>query len=385
MKTQYPFTGVLLFSALTLNAVAATPSQTVTEPQAAAATSKQAATVKFWTKDRIESAKPMIMIDTGDPSIATDDAAGFSPESTGTPGSTESGSPSPKSEAINRNAYPADWEALEDQDVSNLYISSEELLAATDGEFADAIAGTGSVYTYYDVNTNEALWKIYPHKWSGLFTFTTPSGNASCSATAISNNHILTAAHCVYDTPSRNKYYTNMAFHPAYRNGSKPYGTFAAAGCRVLTAWVNLSGSYSINSWARHDVAVCNAGKNSAGQTLNNAVGWAGRSWNLTYQQLHFNSGYPASNYNDASLPSPTAYLRACTAESFQQTTETLGSGCYYGRGISGGSWLRSYAPFKLQGQVNSVNSGLFIGAQNLYGARFNSNNIVTLCNAEGC
>jgi hypothetical protein len=43
------------------------------------------------------------------------------------------------------------------------------------------------------------------------------------------------------------------------------------------------------------------------------------------------------------------------------------------------------YKPFVVNGQVNSVNSGLFIGQQNLYGARFNSNNIVPLCTARGC
>jgi len=36
-------------------------------------------------------------------------------------------------------------------------------------------------------------------------------------------------------------------------------------------------------------------------------------------------------------------------------------------------------------GEVNSANSGLYIGQQNLYGAWFNSNNIVPLCNARGC
>ena len=116
------------------------------------------------------------------------------------------------------------------------------------------------------------------------------------------------------------------------------------------------------------------------------AVGWAGRLWNAGNNQLVFNSGYPQRIYTDAVIPNgPTQYLRACTAETFLQTTETLGSGCFWGRGISGGSWLVNYKPFVVSGKVNSVNSGLFIGQQNLYGARFNSNNIVPLCNARGC
>ena len=121
------------------------------------------------------------------------------------------------------------------------------------------------VYTFYDVNTITALWNIYPHRWDGKFTFTTPSGGASCSATVISGNNIVTAAHCVYDTPSRNQFYTNKVFTPAYRNGSAPFGTFATTTCSVLTAWVNLSGGFSINTWSRHDVAVCTLGKNCCG------------------------------------------------------------------------------------------------------------------------
>ena len=38
-----------------------------------------------------------------------------------------------------------------------------------------------------------------------------------------------------------------------------------------------------------------------------------------------------------------------------------------------------------VSGAADGVNSGFFVGTQNLYSARFNSNNIVPLCNAAGC
>lgn len=66
----------------------------------------------------------------------------------------------------------------------------------------------------------------------------------------------VTAAHCVYDT-AVNQFYANWVFTPAFRNGSAPYGSFSATACTILTAWVNLSGGFSINSWTRYDVAVC--------------------------------------------------------------------------------------------------------------------------------
>jgi hypothetical protein len=279
---------------------------------------------------------------------------------------------------VARAAFAEDW-----KDVKRDFAAQEDL---SSGVFTDEPAGTAGVYTYYDVNRQSVLWKIHPHKWDGKFTFNTPTGSSSCSATVISGNNIVLAAHCVYDTAQNNKFYTQKVFTPAFRNGSAPYGTFTTTNCSVLTQWVNLSGNYSINTWARHDVAVCSLGKNSAGQTINQAVGFAGRLWNSGNNQLVFNSGYPARNYNDQILSNgPAQYLRSCTAETFLQTTDTLGMGCYWGRGISGGSWLVGYKIAVASGQVNSVNSGLYVGQQNMYGQKFTSNNIVPLCTARGC
>lgn len=332
---------------------------------------QQDAALVQWTRNKIAATPALAMpVDTGWGGVDTAAADLAEVAATGPVGSTPSGMAKSDATGIAQAAYEQDWAALED---------GLALEAPT-----DVPTGTPGVYTSYTVNLQAALWNIYPHKWDGRLLFNTPSGGAACSATVISGNNIVTAAHCVYDTTA-NRFYSGWAFTPAYRNGSAPFGVFTAASCTVLTAWANLAGGFSINSWTRHDVAVCKLNRNSAGQTINAAVGWAGRLWNAGYQQLAFNSGYPANDYNLNPIPSPLQYLRSCTAESFLQTTETLGSGCNWGQGISGGSWLLGYKPFLVSGQVNSVNSGLFIGQQNLYGARFNSSNIVPLCNASGC
>ncbi len=338
---------------------------------------QQAAASAYWTRERIASAPAMrLPVDSGLGEIdatASDDA-----EVTGPAGSEEAGMADPDASRIARAVYAQDWAALDEEVALN-----EELTLDLPG--ADEMAGTAGVYTSYDVNTNTPLWQIYPHRWFGKLTFTTVSGGASCSATAISGNNIVTAAHCVYDT-TNNVFYSNWVFTPAFRNGSAPYGTFTARSCTVLTAWTNLSGSFNINTWSRHDVAVCTMNNNSAGQTLNAAVGFAGRLWNAGNNQLVFINGYPARIYTDATISNgPAQYLRSCTAETFRQTTETLGGGCNWARGISGGSWLVGYKPFVVTGNVNSVVSGFIIGQQNSYGARFNSNNIVVLCNTRGC
>ncbi len=329
---------------------------------------QQAAAAAFWTRARIAAAPALALpVDKGANGI--DSAALNAFVDTGPAGTEPPGAAEPDAAQIARAVFAQDWATLEEADEENAL---------------DAPMGTFGVHTFYDVNTHTALWTIFPHRWDGRLTFRTATGTSSCSATVISGNNIVTAAHCVYDTAA-NRFYNTWVFVPAYRNGSTPFGTFTARSCTVLTAWVNLPGAFAINTHSRHDVAVCKMNNNAAGQTLNGAVGWAGRMWNASNQQLVFNSGYPARDFADVLLPSSTQFLRACTAETFLQTTDTLGSGCSYGRGISGGSWLVNYKPLVVSGNVNSVNSGLFIGQRNLYGARFTSNNIVLLCNAQAC
>lgn len=362
-----PFMAMALFLALAANARAGslTVTKTISEKQQAAASA-------YWTREKIAATRTVpLPVDKG---LAQPDTAAVEEmEALGPMGSEPPAMADPDAARIARLAYAQDWADL-DKD-------------RTDGtdEAADSTAGTSGIYTSYDVNTNTALWQIYPHVWTGKLVFSTSGGGASCSATSIKGNTFVTAAHCVYDT-TNNVFYSNWVFAPAYRNGSAPYGTFTATACTVLTAWTNLSGSYSINSWTRYDVAVCSVGNNSAGQSLSSAVGYAGKLWNAGNNQLVFLSGYPAKTYTDATISNgPAQYLRSCTAETFLQTTDTLGSGCNWGAGISGGPWLTGYKPFVVSGQINSVVSGLYIGQQNLYGIRFTSNNIVTLCSVRGC
>ena len=133
--------------------------------------------------------------------------------------------------------------------------------------------GTSQVYSSYIVNQIAALQRVYPHRWVGRLSFSVPGGTSYCSATSISGNVMLTAAHCLYDS-TNNVWYNNWVFTPAYRLGNAPYGTFAATTCWVLNSWIAQAGGYNINTWAPHDVAVCKMGNNAAGQTLNAAVGW---------------------------------------------------------------------------------------------------------------
>lgn len=333
---------------------------------------EQQAALTFWTHEAIAAAEPMpLLMQTGPAEV---DLGGLEASGvTGEPGMVPGGLAAADADQIAQAAYPADWAAMNDA------------AGQPNGEGGPlSPEGTSQIFTSYTVNQTAALQTLYPHRWVGRISFSAPGGTSYCSGTSISGNVMLTAAHCLYDSTT-NTWFSNWAFTPAYRNGSAPYGTFPATQCWVLTAWVNLSGSFAINSWTRHDVGVCKMGNNSAGQTMNAAVGFMGRQWNQPYVRHFHTMGYPFRNSSDALLPNAGLYLRLCAAESFQQTTETRGMGCNFGRGISGGPWAVNYAPGVVSGNADGVNSGLFIGTQNLYGARFNSNNIVPLCTSAGC
>ncbi|MCG8347751.1 MAG: trypsin-like serine protease [Chloroflexales bacterium] len=328
---------------------------------------EQQAALAFWTREALAAVQPMEMPSQQGPA-EIDTTVLPEQEVIGPPGFVAPGMAAPDADRVARAAYPDDWARLDDQ--------------GTESVAAD-LEGTSQVFTGYFAK-DSALQRMYPHRWVGRLSFTTPDGTSSCSGSSISGNVMLTAAHCLYDS-TNNRWYSNWVFTPAYRNGAAPYGTFAATQCWVLTAWINLNGNYAINTWAPHDVGVCTMGTNSSGQTLNYAVGWMGRQWNYSYIRHFHDLGYPFRNTSDQLITDAGKYLHICAAESFRQATEVRGMGCDMSRGKSGGPLMVGYAPTVVTGWADGVYSGFFIGVDNLYAARFNDNNIVPLCNAAGC
>lgn len=325
-----------------------------------------AAALNYWTRERLAAAQPLPM-----PTVSSLPRAPRSRPSVLVGQTAVGGAPAANADAEAQAAYPADWAMLEE---SALAVEP----ASPDGTFG--------VYTSYIVNALAPLWKTAGHRPIGRLSFTTSGGTSYCSASVVSgNNIIVTAAHCVYDT-TNNVFYNNWVFSPAFRNTAAPYGTFPYQTCWVLNSWVALTGSYSINTWADDDVAVCKMGNNSAGQSLSSKTGWFGRMWDFGYIQNVNNLGYPFRDYNLNLLTNAGKHLRLCGNETFQQATNVMGGGCNWGPGISGGPWVVSYDPFDpVTSYVDVVNSGLFSGQQNLYGGRFTSSNIVVLCNSAGC
>jgi V8-like Glu-specific endopeptidase len=235
-----------------------------------------------------------------------------------------------------------------------------------------AFAGTPDVFTQYreEPGNNNApsppIGKLFLN-------------GGYCSASVISgNNIIVTAAHCCWDR-TQNNWIGGWSFVPGYINGNAPFGVFNWAQARVLNSWIN-------NGDIASDVCLIALQNDSHGHGVTYYTGWLGRAWNWGPVENVHALGYPA-NLDGGN------FLELCTAESFPQPAAcgagVLNMGCSMTFGSSGGPWIRNdyrtgnHVNSVVHGYVNQSCTGTFGSTFN--GPQFTTNNIVTLCNAQGC
>ena len=199
----------------------------------------------------------------------------------------------------------------------------------------------------------------------------------TCTASVISgNNIIVTAGHCCWNR-SNNSWIGGWSFAPAYNNGRAPYGVFNWADAEVLNSWIN-------NGDIPSDVCLIRLQNNSAGHPVTYYTGWLGRSWNYgPFQPMHA-FGYPG-NIGGANS------LESCAAESSPQLFcggGVLNMACSMTYGSSGGPWIRDLGSGNhVDATVHGYNGPSCTGTfgQAFDGPQFTSDNIVALCNDEGC
>ena len=199
-----------------------------------------------------------------------------------------------------------------------------------------------------------------------------------CSASVISGkNIIVTAAHCCWDR-TKNTWIGGWSFAPAYNNGNAPYGVFNWAQARVLNSWIN-------NGDIASDVCLIALQNDANGHGVTYYTGWLGRSWNYQSALSMHELGYPGNIGGGNNL-------ELCASESFGQSSGcgsgVLNTGCSMTFGSSGGPWIRDYRTGNhvdsvVHGYVSQSCTGTF--GKTFDGAQFTTNNIVTLCNAQGC
>jgi V8-like Glu-specific endopeptidase len=186
------------------------------------------------------------------------------------------------------------------------------------------------------LNESQAVGKVY---------FTTPSGGASCSASTVASGKrrlVMTAGHCVH-SGAGGVWYSNWQFVPRYRDGVRPYGTFAAYTLTTRTAWVN-SSSYSEDM----GIAIMHNGGNW-GLKVVDTVGGHGMRWNWGYNvPLVTALGYPSNLGGGESQ-----YY--CQSGTWYAHDEVIRMWCNMTYGSSGGPWLQDYNDQNGLGYVNSV------------------------------
>ena len=352
-------------SGVTIDAQPDVPQQTIANTNDSqsiaivASNAQQQAALARWTPQARAAAQPAPM-----PEVSPDDIALLEQDIAAdlAPGYAAGGTPDPRADLMARMQYPGEWFDFDEAgDLNELALNPE---------------GTSEVYTRYLVNKYNKMHKPYPYRTIGKLFY----DGGWCSASVISDNNIIvTAGHCLYDNDD-DAWYTDWVFVPANRkNDSKaPYGTFPWESARILTDYANCDG---VANCARWDVGVITLGNNSAGNSVTYYTGWLGRSWNYGYIQHHHNIAYP-SNIDSGK------WTYACVAESSQEGTDVLEMGCDMTYGASGGPWIRVFQPYAsgAMNYVNAVNSYINTsGIENIWGPRFSSDNIVILCDAEGC
>jgi hypothetical protein len=172
----------------------------------------------------------------------------------------------------------------------------------------------------------------YPSAYGKVF-FTSNSGvNYVCSGSALlsaNESLVWTAGHCVNEGPGA--FYTNFLFVPAYRDGTAPYGKFAASELLTTSGWL-AGGQWGV------DLGAAVVGTNAAGQTLSAAVDEAPIVFDAPRNQAYRLYGYPAAKKFSGQR------LRVCqTAWSLDDgsaTPATMGVGCDMTGGSSGGPWV---------------------------------------------
>jgi V8-like Glu-specific endopeptidase len=201
---------------------------------------------------------------------------------------------------------------------------------------------------------------LFPNRLHGKVFFTRPgAGNFVCSGTAVEAANlstVITAGHCVHYL---GVWSTNFAFVPGYRNGSRPYGTWAATNTAAPSQWVS-------SGFFEYDVGAAVVAENTLGQSLQEVVGARDILFNQPVSGAVRSHGYPAQS------PFDGAKLRYCDSalgyrDPLSGAPQTMGIGCNMNGGSSGGGWV-------VNGAVISVNSYTRSGTPEvMYGPYFGS------------
>lgn len=180
-------------------------------------------------------------------------------------------------------------------------------------------------------------------RMNGKVFFTENGVNYVCSGTSVATataQAVWTAGHCVNEGPGA--FVSNWAFVPAYVDGVRPFGTFAATTLYTTTAWRS-TGNFS------YDLGAATVTTSSSGYVLGTAVGGRAVASNYGVSGLHVRAyGYPAAGKFNGQRQ---RFCDATVALRDSGSPQPMGIGCDMTGGSSGGAWVND------GGAIVSVNS----------------------------
>ena len=211
------------------------------------------------------------------------------------------------------------------------YWTAERMRNAIPAERAQGGSSSKAQRAAFSSYEYPGSYTTFPASTHGKVFFTLGGVNYVCSGTAVNSSNrsvVWTAGHCVNEGPGA--YATNWAFVPAYRDGSRPFGTWTARTLVTSSAWANQGNiSYDVAG------AVMNT---HGGSALTDVVGGRGIAFNYNRNQFFTSFGYPAAP--------PFTGQRLWVCESNLLTSDpttspqTMGIGCDMTGGSSGGGWV---------------------------------------------
>ena len=220
--------------------------------------------------------------------------------------------------------------------------------------------------------------EVPPYSFNGRIFIKIRNKHGYCSGTAIdspSRQLVLTAGHCVNAGAEYrgNLWLRNLLFVPAYTAGKAPFGAFPARHSKVFapSQWTNRSNN-------DFDVGAFLAQPNNRGINVADAVGGGATiALGLPRNQRFASFGYPGNVKRLQGCNS--AYVGDDRLSFPLPGPPTLGIGCQWAPGASGGGWLiaggtqingltsyhhidnrsRTYSPYFSQETVGKLVAGL--------------------------
>lgn len=312
--------------------------------------------VSTWSRERMLAAQPLpFPLDIGE--APTIESAEFDEAPDGDLVEFPGQLPLADSAALARESYPEEWQRIEE---------AEALAqAAAEPAAADAVPSLPFV-SYYVTNPSyggNLLWDEYPWITMGVLFFEIPGyGDYRCSGGVAYNRVIWTTGHCIF-TPGIG-WHRDVQFVPAYRNGSRPFGTFYMFDMATLTPWAT-EGNIA------YDVGMV-AVRDNSGRSIGATVGYLGSAFNVMPWRLLYNAfGYPSNLGNNG------RYLMSCVGDRWLRESrngpDPVAVPCDMTFGSSGGPWLMNFYPFRsgAYNQVVGINSYGYDGQDLMYSPYF--------------